>query len=289
MKNNHSKLKLWAKLALGIGIFLIIGIWLRPYFAGTATLDPVLIQIPPITIHWYGVFLTTAILVCLGLALRFGRLKDQLSADNIIEAGMWSALGGLVGARLIFVILKWPDYANNLAEIFLIQNGGLSIHGAIIGGAVGLYLFTRSRKINFFYLADLFAVTLPLGQFIGRFGNFVNQEAFGGPTDLPWKMFISPANRPAGHEEIAFFHPTFLYEGIGSLMIFYFLARLFQRQPAAGQTLVLYLIMYSGLRFITEFWRIDSDQLYFLSVAQWASLVVIALAVAVWIKKYRIT
>jgi phosphatidylglycerol:prolipoprotein diacylglycerol transferase len=231
--------------------------------------------------------MATAILAGILLAIRLSAHSKDITTEDVVSAATWTAIGGIIGARLLFVVLKWSDYSHNLTEIIDIQQGGLSIHGAVLGGAIALFLYTVIEKKSFLLLADLFALVLPLGQLIGRFGNFFNQEAFGGPTTLPWKMFVNLSNRPDGYEIFKYFHPTFLYEGIGNLLILILLLRVYQKSHLPGQIVSIYLIMYSGLRFVTEIFRVDSDRWFTISLAQWASLAIIIIVSIIWIRNFR--
>jgi phosphatidylglycerol---prolipoprotein diacylglyceryl transferase len=282
------------KFALGLAICFLIGVVLAPYFRGEKILNPVAFAVSGWEIHWYGILMALAVVVCVGLALWFNRIGSdlpgdkQVSVDTIISSATWAAAGGLLGARFLYILLKLSDYTANPLEAVMIQNGGLSIHGAILGGVLGLGFWCLITKTPIKPLADLFALVLPVGQAIGRWGNFFNQEAFGGPTNLPWKMFIEPAHRPLGLENFTYFHPTFLYESLGCLLIFWLLWRIFNRVPRMnGQIVIIYLVLYSALRFIIEFWRVDSDQLGFFSWAQWASLAIVVVAGIIWWFKYR--
>src|SRR5690606_30578793 len=122
--------------------------------------------------------------------------NSKISLDHISSASIWAILGGIIGARLLFVILKWSDFANSIPEIFGLQGGGLSIHGAILGGLIAVIIYSRINRLRWLNLADLLVIGIPIGQAIGRFGNFIDQEAYGGATCLPWKMYISPINSP---------------------------------------------------------------------------------------------
>jgi len=276
------------KYALGAVLIVIVYFILAPYFAGTKIIKAVAFEMGPVSVHWYGLLIALSILIGYFVVVRSLAKSRDLNADLLLNIVIFGLVGGIVGARLMFVVLKWPHYADNLAEIVLITQGGLSIHGAILGGALAVLWATKIYKLDFKRIADIFAPAAILGQAIGRFGNFFNQEAFGGPTNLPWKMYISPQNRPLGMEEFNCFHPTFLYEAIGSFIIFFILLRLLGLRLKDGSVLAWYLILYSSLRFATEFARIDSDYWGWLSVAQWASLVIIVLS-AWWLKQKHLS
>jgi len=175
-------------------------------------------------------------------------------------------------------------------EILLFTRGGLSIHGALLGGIISLWWYSAKAKLNFWQLADLGVPGLALGQAIGRFGNFFNQEAFGGPTQLPWKMFVAPGSRPIEFLQERYFHPTFIYESILDIALLIVLLRimLYPKRVGplslgsygrVGSILAWYLILYSGVRFGVEWFRVDSDSVGIFTLAQWASLVIIAIGI----------
>jgi phosphatidylglycerol:prolipoprotein diacylglycerol transferase len=143
----------------------------------------------------------------------------------------------------------------------------------LIAGTVFTFFYVRNKAYSFWQLADLLALSLPLGQALGRFGNFVNQEAFGKPTDLPWKMFISEPNRPVQHFDAKYFHPTFLYEAIANILIFFILWRL-RRKTSPGRLNLAYLFLYSFFRFFIEGIRLDSIIILGLRVDQVVALLI---------------
>ncbi|MFA5010271.1 MAG: prolipoprotein diacylglyceryl transferase [Patescibacteria group bacterium] len=269
----------WIKLALGAIFIGLIGWWVAPYFSGRSLINPVWLTVGSIQLYWYGLLMTIGIFSGFGLVFWLNRQLFQLNSDHLFYSLVSAVIGGFIGARLVFVILAWPIYVNNLDQIWQIHSGGMSIHGGILGGLLGLWAGSRMLKIDFSRLVDLCAIALPLGQAIGRWGNFFNQEAFGGPTDLSWKMFVAPEFRPVGLTDQAFYHPTFLYEATGSLIIFWLLWRLIFRRPQSGTVALWYLILYSSWRFIMEYFRIDSQQWNILTIAQWASLAIVVVAV----------
>ena len=276
---------IWLKLALGLIFGLGLGWWLAPYFAGTKAIDPIWLTLGSFQLYWYGLLMAVAVLTGFLLVTKLSQRYARLDPDATFYILVATAFGGVLGARLLFVILSWPLYAQQWSEIWQIHHGGMSIHGAIIGGAISFYFATRHFKLtrlDAWRLMDLVTIALPLGQAIGRFGNFFNQEAFGGPTALPWKMFVAPAFRPTDFAQWSYFHPTFLYEAIGNVAIVAILWQCCIRRGAVPGTAVLwYLILYSSLRFIVEWWRVDSLTLGWLTLAQWGSLALIVLAVSI--------
>jgi phosphatidylglycerol:prolipoprotein diacylglycerol transferase len=193
------------------------------------------------------------------------------------------------------VAFEWENYAQNPQEIIAIWHGGIAIHGAIIGGAIATLIFSKLNKIPFWQLADLVSPALILGQAIGRWGNFFNSEAFGRPTDLPWKLYIPPANRPPEYITASFFHPTFLYESIWNIGVFFLLIYLFfwgLRHPQRyqlGTLACVYIAAYSSGRIWIEGLRTDSLMLGSIQVAQLISLVGIIMGIVglVWLYGFK--
>lgn len=279
----------WIKLALGAIFVYIMSWWLKPYFAGEAIPNPVWLNWGGIELYWYGLLMVIAVLVCIGLVFWLNRRFAHFPADPLFFTVVWTAIGGFIGARILFVILEWPFYSVDLSEIWQVSHGGMSIHGALLGGALALWLSGRFFKLNVLKISDLIAIALPFGQAIGRFGNFFNSEAFGGPTNLPWKMYVAPQFRPAEFVSSDFFHPAFLYEAIGNLIITGILWCWFsgRRNLPAGSVALGYLVLYSGWRFVVEYFRIDSEYLGVLTIAQWGSLGIIIAGVGILIYFYR--
>lgn len=260
-----------ALVALVLG--LVIAIWIEPYFVGEKLINPVLIDIGGWQIRWYGLLMATGVVV--GWHRLLYETKTTKFAEHITDLVIWVVSGGLIGARGLFVLLKWPEFVNSLGTIFDLSQGGLSIHGAILGGALATFIYCRRQRWPVLATYDLLVIPLILGQIVGRLGNFFNQEAFGGPTVLPWKMWVAPNFRPVGYESFAWFHPTFLYEIIGLWLILSLITTLLKRNLFAGGLTLVYLVSYSVLRFGIEYFRIDSDKWGALTVAQWGSLGII--------------
>ena len=234
--------------------------------------------IGPLNVRWYGLLIASAVLIGLTLAQRLAQSR-QLSPDLVGDLLIWLIVGAIPGARLYYVLFQWPYYSQHPDQILAIWRGGIAIHGAIIGGTLAAILFSRVKRCSFWRLADIVAPSLILGQAIGRWGNFFNSEAFGSPTDLPWKLFIPEGRRPTGFESVGYYHPTFLYESLWNLMVFGLLMALFVKFPKAkrGTLLLVYAIAYSTGRFWIEALRTDSLMFGPLKMAQMVSLVGIIL------------
>jgi phosphatidylglycerol:prolipoprotein diacylglycerol transferase len=224
-------------------------------------LDPVAIAIGGIKIHWYGIILGTAALAGLLFAIREGK-RFLIPPDFFMDLLLIGVPSAIIGARIYYVAFQWEDYQNNLSEIYKIWHGGIAIHGALIGAVIGAIIYTRIKKVNFWRIADIAAPGLIIGQMIGRWGNFVNQEAHGGEVE---RSFLSDTlHLPdwiVNHMEIdgAFYHPTFLYESIWNLLGLMLLMWL-RRMPflRAGELFLSYFVWYSIGRFYIEGLRTDS-------------------------------
>lgn len=244
--------------------------------------SPILFQWGEVAIYWYGFFLALA-LASGFLVVRYLGRRRGLAGESIDSLAVWAAAGGLIGARLYEVAINWFYYQKNLTAIWRVWEGGLAIHGALIGGGLAIYFWARKNKIDFWRLADLTVIGLALGQAIGRWGNYFNQELFGRPTSWPWGIPIAPANRPTGYELFEYFQPAFLYESILNLILFLILFILWRRQIKSGRLTLIYLAGYAAIRFLMEFIRIDPAAFWFgLRLAQWVSLAIFFGVAIIW-------
>jgi phosphatidylglycerol:prolipoprotein diacylglycerol transferase len=251
-------------------------------------------QIGPLVVRWYGILMALSIVVGLWLGHREAR-RQGLPADDFISVGQWAILAGLAGARVYEVIFNWDYYGRFPAKIFAVWEGGLAMHGGLIVGPLVGMILARRWKIPILRGLDVCAPSMIIGQAIGRWGNFFNEEAFGTPTELPWKLYISPPHRPPGFTRFDFFHPTFLYESLWDFVVFLVLVlalrRRFARQP--GALFFAYIGLYSLGRFAIESVRLDSFWVGYglwlgpFRVAQLASVLGVAVALAglAWTKK----
>jgi len=233
-------------------------------------MDPVAFQVFGFEVRWYGLLIAISVLIGTFLALNEAKRKG-IKEESIIDLLLFAVPGAIIGARLYYVIFMWDYYSKNPGQILNLRGGGLAIHGVIIGGALVAYIFTKVKKMNFFTVADIMAPSLILGQAIGRWGNFANQEAHGGPTDLPWGIIVDGVK----------VHPTFLYESIWNFLVFGFL--LWYRRnkaKAEGEVFAMYLVLYSVARFFIEGLRTDSLMLGPIRVAQLISLIIIVSGIA---------
>ena len=228
------------------------------------------------SIKWYGLLIAISVLLGLNLSKKLARSRG-IDPHFISEILPSLVLSSIIGARIYYVIFEYRQYIGDnfltpikILNIYLkipsflaIWEGGIAIHGALLGGFLSIYLFCKSKKIPLKIFLDLLMPSVILGQSIGRWGNFFNNEAFGIPTNLPWKVFIPLSNRPIIFANSQFFHPTFLYESLWNLIVFALLIYVFNKQSKAnsitpGLITCLYFITYSFGRFWIEGLRIDS-------------------------------
>ncbi len=211
-------------------------------------------------IYFYGVILALAIVAGTFIADYVGTKFFDLKKETIVDMSPYLVVFGIIGARLYYCLLNYDFYLRFPTEILAIRHGGISIHGAILGGLIGLLIFAKRHKLSAFKLADVSAIGLVLAQSIGRWGNFFNSEAFGTPTNLPWKLYIAPQYRPIPFTNNEYFHPTFLYESVLDLVIFFILFHIAKNKmyKKEGNIALLYLILYSLVRIFVEHFRIDS-------------------------------
>lgn len=226
--------------------------------------QPILVQLGPIFIYWYGLLVVIAILVGLWLIIKLDK-KYQLSLgqEKIFDLTIWLIIVGVIGARLYHVLSEINYYWSRPLEIFYLWHGGLSIFGAVIAGIIFLYFYARRQGRSIWLFLDLLAPAVILGEAIGRFGNWFNQENFGRPTNLSWGIPIDILHRPAEYLTQNFFHPTFLYQFFWNVIIFIILLLLMKRwRPGAGMMVGMYLILYSVGRFLIEFLRVNPQPIF---------------------------
>lgn len=247
--------------------------------------QPIFLSFGFLNIRWYGILVVLGIVAGLILTIYLAK-KFQKNLNSVWDLLFYLVLWGIIGARLYEILLFWPYYQNNFWKIFKIWEGGLAIHGALIAGIIVLWWWTKKQKDSFWHWAAILSPGLALGQAIGRFGNWFNQELFGLPTNLPWGIPIVAANRPIAYESFSFFHPTFLYESLGLLLLatlLFFLLNTVKTltEKRAVSVLTLYLAGASLLRFLLEFVKIDPAPLFFSwRWPQFFSFILIILAVA---------
>lgn len=206
----------------------------------------------------------------LKLAERY-KLEKKFFEDLLF----WWVVGAIIGARIYYVIYAWEMYKSNWLDIFKIWEGGLAVHGIMLGGMITTFIYCRLKKKDFLLTADLIVTGLVTAQIVGRIGNYFNQEIFGKPTALPWGIPIDPIFRPEQFADSTYFHPTFIYESLGNILILVILLLIHRyhfksRQLNPGQIFFTYLVLYSTLRFFLEFLRVDYSPIVF--GVRWAQL-----------------
>ncbi|MEO8252501.1 MAG: prolipoprotein diacylglyceryl transferase [Chloroflexota bacterium] len=249
--------------------------------------DPIALRLGPLEIHWYGIIIASAIL----FAAWLGTAEARRRGENP-EVGwsilLWAIAGGVVGARVYHVIHQWGFYSTHPSLIPAVWNGGLGIPGAVAGGALSVYIYTRVAKLPTGRWFDIFVMALPLGQAIGRLGNFVNQELYGPPTTLPWGIPIDAAHRIGAWtnlnlypEATTRFHPLFAYEAIASLLTLgamLWISRRFADRLYDGDMLLIYIMFYGIVRSYLETFRVQNWVIAGIPTATWLGLTGFVLA-----------
>jgi len=223
---------------------------------------PEFLGIGPIYVHWYGIIIASAIIICLILATKQAE-KFNIMEDDLLDMFLIALPVSVIFSRLFFVIVKWDElFKSDPKRAFYIWEGGVTIYGAVIGALLAVFIFSKIRKIDMWALADFACVYLPLGQAIGRWGNFFNQELYGKNTDLPWGMTgsIIQTYPDEGIDPSLPVHPTFLYESIWNLIVFSVLLSIRKKNKVRGRVFAWYLMLYSFARFLLEYLRVDDFQ-----------------------------
>lgn len=244
-------------------------------------INPIAFNICGIDVYWYGIIIVASIALALFLCKKDNG-KFNIKYEDIIDLSIIMIPVALICARIYYIIFS-PIKYSSISQIINFKDGGLAIYGGIIGGVIVVYAFCKKRNIEILDLLDYIVPFLALGQAIGRWGNFINVEAYGTNTNVPWKMGIIEA------EEIKYVHPTFLYESIATLIIFFILNKISKNRRFKGEITYLYIIMYSGIRTIIEGVRIDSLMLYNFRISQILSLILFVTFCIVLSKKIEIT
>lgn len=241
-------------------------------------MDPIAFNVLGLSIRWYGIFIAMGMMVAIILANFTSKLKD-LNYDELLNIAIISFPIAIIGARAYYVIFEFGQYKDNLINVFNIREGGLAIHGGVIFGMTAAYLYTRYKKENLLEFADVAAPSIIIAQAIGRWGNFFNSEAHGGPVS---QEFISKFPNFIQNGMLidgTYYHPTFLYESIWNVIIGLFLIYLLTKTFKRGTVFFTYIGLYSVGRFFIEGLRTDSLMFGGIRVAQLISLA----GVALWI------
>lgn len=244
-------------------------------------IDPVAFNLGPLRVRWYGIIIAVGILLGYFVAQR-ALVKAGLHKDTLVDIIFYSALFGFIAARIYFVIFQWPYYAENPSEIIKIWHGGIAIHGGLIGGFIAGVIVCKVKNLNPFQIGDIVAPSIILAQGIGRWGNFMNHEAHGGPVS---RAFLEQLHLPNFIIENMYingqyYHPTFLYESIWDVAGFIILVNI-RKHLKLGETFFLYLTWYSIGRFFIEGLRTDSLMLTSnIRVAQLVSILLILISIS---------
>ena len=246
-------------------------------------LNPIAFNLGPIQVHWYGIFIASAVMLAVYLSANEAQ-RRRIDPENIYDIILYALPVAIVSARAYYVIFQWSYYQNHLDQIIAIWDGGIAIYGALIGAGIVIYFFCRSRQLSVWTILDIIAPTVIMSQAIGRWGNFMNQEAFGQITSL---SFLERLHLPAFvvHQMLIqgfYRQPTFLYESVWDCLGFVLLMslrhtpRLFKQ----GEVFLSYVMWYSFGRFFTEGMRTDSLMLGNIRFSQWLSVVLFVGAIS---------
>ena len=224
--------------------------------------NPIAFTVMGIDVMWYGILIALGFMLAIYISYKRAN-KFNINPDNILDFAIILLPVSVIGARLYYVAFRWEYYQGDLQSIINIRNGGLAIHGGILFGIIAGILICKFKNINVLNLADLAFPSVALAQSIGRWGNFFNSEAHGGPTDLPIAVIIEGEK----------YHPTFLYESIFCFFLFWILLWISQNRKFNGQIALLYGMLYSIERYFVEGLRTDSLMLGEIRIAQLVSII----------------
>jgi len=245
---------------------------------------------------FYGILIVTGALLGAFLAVREAKRRSH-DPEIVWDLLVYLMIGGIIGARLWHILTPSPStgitpawYFTHPLDAIAIWKGGLGIPGAVIGGAIVLFFYSRKTNLVFSEWADIIAPSLALGQAVGRWGNYFNQELYGAPTSLPWKIFIDPAHRLADYANVEYYHPLFLYESIwnfANMFILLWISRRFADWLKSGDIFLVYLITYPIGRFFLDFLRLDASRVGGLNINQTVMAVVALCSVGAFYLRHR--
>lgn len=243
-------------------------------------IDPVAFSFFGLEVRWYGLIITTGIIFAYLLAVRESKMQG-FDPEILTDLLLFALPASIIGARIYYVIFTWESYKDNPMRALNIREGGLAIYGAVIAAIITTIVFCKIKKISFSKVADIASPSLILGQAIGRWGNFVNQEAYGGPTNLPWAMRI--------YDGIHYItvHPTFLYESLWNFGVFSFLLWYRKKKKIEGEIFMLYLIGYGLGRVWIEGLRVDSLYIGNFRASQLLAGILVIGVSLIWINKRK--
>lgn len=252
-------------------------------------LDPIAFSLGPLQVHWYGLIIGSGLALALWLAIREADRRG-LPKDTFPDLMLWAIPIAIISARIYYVIFQWDYYSIHPGDIVKIWNGGIAIHGALIGSVATAYVFSKKNHLSFWKIADIAAPSIILGQAIGRWGNFMNQEAHGGEVTRAFleNLYLPEFIVNQMYINGAYYHPTFLYESIWNLVGFFLLIGLRKVNLRRGEIFLSYMVWYSIGRFFVEGLRTDSLMLTEnLRMAQTISIGLIALAVVLFVYRRK--
>jgi len=244
-------------------------------------IDPVAFTLGPLQIRWYGIIIAVAFSIGTLLAYRRAT-RAQVDPDHIINLITLIIPAAIIGARIYYVAFTWAEYQNDPLTALAIWQGGLAIHGGILGGVLAGLLYVKKHKLSAWNIADILAPSLILGQSIGRWGNFINQEAHGGPVSQKFISFFPVFIQKQMYIAGQYYHPTFLYESTWDFGVFLFLMYYWTKRKIQGEVALLYLVLYSLGRFFIEGLRTDSLMMGPIRVAQLVSIILIATGIVIF-------
>ncbi len=253
------------------------------------------------SIHFYGLIIMTGVIAASLLARRQAK-KSGEDPEVIWDALAWVVIAGIIGARFWHILTPPPNfiaqgittkwYLTHPLDAIAIWNGGLGILGAVVGGAIALFFFLRSRGLSFAKWVDIIAPGLALAQAIGRWGNFVNEELYGAPTNLPWALYIDPQYRLPQYKDVAYYHPLFLYESLwnlGNMALLLWISKRFKSRLLPGDIFLVYAIVYPIGRFLLEFLRLDASMVAGININQWIMAGIAVIALAILVARHRLS
>ena len=222
-------------------------------FLGIEVNPPRVLELGPLTIHFYGAIIAAGLLLGMLYCLRRSR-EFGLKEDDILDGFLWITPFAIVCARIYYCVFSWDEYAADPISVLYIWNGGIAIYGSVIGAIIGMAVFAKIKKVKLTAVLDLVLMAFLIGQFIGRWGNFMNREAFGAATDSYFRMGLY--NTVTNQWE--YYHPTFLYESVWNMVGFLLLHFLSKKRQYDGQMALGYAAWYGLGRCFIEGLRVDS-------------------------------
>ena len=246
--------------------------------------DPTLFEVGSVEISWHGIFTALAVVAGVAVAARFAR-KAGFSEEHTYNIALALVIGGIIGARALYVIENWDRFEDDLGEIFSLNTGGIAIYGALIGGGIGAWAYAYFARVpNISRNADIASLGAILGMAVGRVGDIINGEHFAEPTTLPWGVKYTDADSPGfrGDPPLdpagAITHPAVAYEMLADLAIFAVLLLVYTRSARSGVTFYVWVLLYAGMRLAISFLRLDDTVLGGLRMAQVVAIILMALA-----------